>query len=147
MSKVSMECDVSDFVSLMDGIEEAVAERTLPNAMRTVGATAVSIAQGMAPNDTGRLAGSISFVSGRDGSTFWTQIGTNTIYAPYQEFGTGQRGSATYTDRFGQSHTSDVIFRDDWKGIPPHPFIRPAVYDNVDVYQSMIEDAVRKAVP
>lgn len=142
---VSVECDASDLVRAMDGIAEELAERTLPNAMRLIGETAVAIARGMAPNDTGRLAGSIASLSGRDGSTYWTQVGTNVEYAPYQEFGTGQRGSATYVDRNGESHTADVVFRDDWKGMAPHPYIRPAVYDNMDIYRSMIADALRRA--
>jgi len=142
---VSVECDVSDFVGLMDRIQEDLAERTMMDAMRLIGATAVTIAQNPAPNDTGRLAGSISSVSGRDGSTYWTQIGTNVEYAPYQEFGTGQRGSDTYVDSNGQAHVADVVFRPDWKGMSPHPYIRPAVYDHADTYRTMIEDAVRRA--
>lgn len=142
---VSVECDASDLVRAMDGIAEELAERTLPNAMRLIGETAVRMAVDGAPNVTSRLAGSIASLTGRDGSTYWVQIGTNVEYAPYVEFGTGQRGSATYVDRNGESHTADVVFRDDWKGMAPHPYIRPAVYDKMDVYRSMIADALRRA--
>lgn len=143
----SVECDVSDFVRLLDGIQKDLGERTLPAAMRTVGARAVSIAQASHPyhDRSGDLSRSIALASGRDGSTYWTQIGTNKEYAPYVEFGTGQKGSATYVDRNGGVHTADVVFRPDWKGSKPYPFIRPAVYDNLDYYRSMIADALRKA--
>lgn len=146
----SVECDVSDFVRLLDGIQKDLGERTLPAAMRTVGARAVTIAQTSHPYrdrhaGAGGLTVSITSASGRDGSTYWTQIGTNKEYAPYVEFGTGQKGSATYVDRNGGVHTADVVFRPDWKGSKPYPYIRPAVYDNVDYYRSMIADALRKA--
>lgn len=142
---VSVECDASDLVRAMDNIAEELAERTLPLAMLKIASYAVDRAQEVAPNVTSRLAGSISSLTGRDGSTYWAQIGSNVEYAPYVEFGTGQKGSATYVDRNGESHTTDVVFRPDWKGMRPQPYIRPAVYDNMDIYRSYLTDALRRA--
>ena len=157
-----MECDASGFVTLAEGMAQRLAERELPLAMRRIGSRARDIAQSMAPVYTpgmnkdgtprkghtgGTLRQSIAFQIGRDGSTHWAQIGTNVEYAPYQEFGTGQRGSARYTDSQGETHvTEGLAFRGDWKGIPPRPYIRPAVYDKKALYMAVISDAVKRSV-
>lgn len=156
----ALECDASGFLRLCD--VSRLTERELPLAMRRIGSRAVDVAQEAAPVYTpgtnkdgtprkghtgGTLRQSIAYQTGRDGSTYWAQIGTNVHYAPYQEFGTGQRGSASYTDNQGETHvTEGLTFRGDWKGIPPHPYIRPALYDQKALYMAVISDAVKRSV-
>ena len=143
-----MECDASGFVSLAEGMAQRLAERELPQAMHRIGERAVDIAQSehRYVNDTSRLTTSISFTTGRDGNTYWAQIGTNVEYAPYVEFGTGQKGSASYVDRNGELHvTEGLAFRPDWKGNKPYPYLRPAVYDYAGLYRETVMDAVRRS--
>ena len=141
-----MECDASGFVTLAEGMAQRLAERELPLAMRRIGSRARDIAQSMAPVDTSRLRNSIAMATGRDGSTFWAQIGTNVEYGPYVEYGTGRQGSSMYVDSSGAVHdTPGLAFRGDWQGMGPMPYVRPAVYDFADLYREMVMDAVRRS--
>ena len=141
----ALECDASGFLRLCD--VSRLTERELPQTMSHIGSRAADIAQSMAPVDSGTLRGSISSMHGRDGNTFWAQIGTNVFYAPYQEFGTGRRGSSLYVARDGSAHeTGGLTFRGDWTGMAPNPYIRPALYDFKSLYITMINEAVKKSV-
>ena len=143
----ALECDASGFLRLCD--VSRLTERELPLAMRRIGSRAREMAQSEHEyvNDTSRLTNSIAFMTGRDGNTFWAQIGTNVEYAPYVEFGTGQKGSASYTDRNGETHvTEGLMFKPEWKGNKPYPYLRPALYNHKATYIAMINDAVKRAV-
>jgi len=140
-----LECDASGFLRLCD--VSALTERELPLAMRRIGSRARDIASTEAPVDTGRLRGSISHMEGRDGSTYWAQIGTNLEYAPYVEYGTGRRGSDLYVAKDGSAHTTEgLAFRGDWTGNGPNPYIRPALYDHTGIYLATIQEAVKRSV-
>lgn len=69
-------------------------------------------AKRLCPVDTGRLRSSITTTKGYDGDNCVATVGTNVEYAPYVEFGTGQRGDPS------------VQHRQDWLGQPPLPSIR-----------------------
>jgi len=58
-------------------------------------------AKRMAPVDTGRLRASITHELGRDEQGLVGRVGTNVIYAPFQEYGTSR--------------------------MPAHPYLRPAL--------------------
>lgn len=147
MADMSLECDLSGLERLADGLVRRLAEEELPRTMGRIGSRARDIAQGMAPVDTGRLRASISSSHGRDGSVCWAQIGTNVEYAAYVEFGTGRKGSAEYRSADGRVRTEPGIeFREDWPGTRPHPYVRPAVYDFMPMYEQMVLDAVRRTV-
>lgn len=77
-------------------------------------------AKRLCPVDTGRLRSSIATTKGYDGDNCVATVGTNVEYAPYVEFGTGQRGDPS------------VEHRQDWMGQPPHPYLRPALIHNTD---------------
>ena len=142
----ALECDASGFLRLCD--VSRLTERELPLAMRRIGSRARDNAhEHEYVNRTSRLTNSIAFMSGRDGNTFWAQIGTNVEYAPYVEFGTGQKGSASYTDRNGDTHvTEGLMFKPDWKGNKPYPYLRPALYNHKATYIAMINDAVKRSI-
>ena len=92
----------------------------------------------------------------RDGETKVAMgIETSAEYAKYIEFGTGPRGSAEY-----DGHESEgVTFKNrmSWlfedldgeirigKSQEPRPFMRPALYDNVDIYTEWITDRLLEA--
>ena len=141
----ALECDASGFLRLCD--VSRLTERELPLAMRRIGSRARDVAQSMAPVRTSRLRTSIASQTGRDGSTYWAQIGTNVEYGPYVEYGTGRRGSDMYVASDGSAHTTDgLVFRGDWPGMGPEPYIRPALYDQKALYMAVISDAVKRSV-
>ena len=80
-------------------------------------------AKDLAPVDTGRLRNSIKYETKENGDRLESSIFTNVEYAPYQEFGTGSQGNAEGVEgiTFGPG-----------KGIPPHPFMYPALKNNED---------------
>ena len=143
----ALECDASGFLRLCD--VSRLTERELPLAMRRIGSRARDNAQSEHEyvNRTSRLTNSIAFMTGRDGNTFWAQIGSNVEYAPYVEYGTGRRGSSLYVARDGSAYeTEGLTFRGDWPGMGPHPYLRPALYDHKATYIAMINDAVKRSI-
>lgn len=60
------------------------------------------LARGFAPVDTGDLQRSIGTTYGKYEEGIYAEVGTDLFYAPFQEFGTSN-------------------------GVPPHPFLRPAL--------------------
>ena len=70
----------------------------------------------LAPVDTGHLRNSIKTKSEtiQDGAS--AQVFTNTEYAPYVEFGTGQRGRESDIDR-----PEGVSYKADWPGQTAQP--------------------------
>lgn len=86
--------------------------------------------------DTGRLRGSINTAVEETSNGAIAGVGTNVFYAPYVEYGTGQRGD------------SSVDHRLDWIGQAPQPFLRPAFAFNRDSgnISKIIQDEVRKVL-
>lgn len=94
--------------------------------------------------DTGRLHGSITVEKIPNGYS----VGTNVEYAPYIEYGTGEKGDPTaphtarkfwrYKDENGNWHTS--------KGIRARPYLRPAFNINKEYTVKLIRSKLRKAI-
>ena len=92
-------------------------------------------AKRLCPVDTGRLQDSIGTVIDDSGKTIIGRMGTDVEYAPYVEFGTGQRGAAS-------SGAGEGPYSSTWPGMPAQPFMRPALDNNrgavVDLFRSNI---------
>jgi HK97 gp10 family phage protein len=73
-----------------------------------VGVMAVRSAKRLCPVDTGYLRSSINFKLGTDDHGHACYVGSDVVYAPYQEFGT-------------------------WK-MAAHPFLRPGVAEAIAAY-------------
>lgn len=94
--------------------------------------------------DTGRLHGSITVEKISNGYS----VGTDVEYAPYIEYGTGEKGDPTvphtarkfwrYKDENGNWHTS--------KGIRARPYLRPAFNINKEYTVKLIRSKLRKAI-
>ena len=71
--------------------------------------------------ETGHLRNSIKTKGQikQDGAE--TQVYTNLEYAPYVEFGTGQRGAESNVDR-----PDGIAYKADWKGQAAQPYMTPA---------------------
>lgn len=75
----------------------------------------------LSPVDTGHLRNSIKTKGQikQDGAE--AQVYTNLEYAPYVEFGTGQRGAESNVDR-----PDGISYKADWKGQAAQPYMTPA---------------------
>jgi phage gpG-like protein len=81
---------------------------------------------------TGALRNSISHAYDADKA----YVGTNLEYAVYVEMGTSQGGrSWVFKGDDGEFHVT--------KGMPPRPFIRPAVENYMDEYKALAEEMLR----
>ena len=94
-----------------------------------------SNARTLCPVDTGNLRNSI-VIEKKDNSR---EIGTSVEYAPYVEFGTGQKGSATNTNS-----EVNVSYRADWSGMKAQPYLYPALKDNKEKIQKIFKETIKK---
>lgn len=86
---------------------------------------------------TGRLARSISTkVEGISKTSAKGTVFSNVEYAPYEEFGTGARGKASY-DPSLPSTPSGLTFSQKL-GRPAHPFLRPALQSKTPIIEKLL---------
>lgn len=87
---------------------------------------------------TGRLARSISSKVEVTGKARVTgKVFSNVVYAPYHEFGTGQRGAETYNPSLPQ--TPDGIKFSQKLGRPAYPFLRPALQSKTPIIVTLLK--------
>ena len=75
----------------------------------------------LAPVDTGKLRNSIKTKSQTTQDGAEAQVYTNLEYAPYVEFGTGERGRESNIERL-----NGISYKADWKGQAAQPYLTPA---------------------
>ena len=124
----------------------AILEQIIPRAVTaTTNATAIvaADAESLCPRDSGELADSIGteveLIGQRvDGSVF-----ASAPYAAFVEYGTGLRGASAPHGPLpteGVPYTGSWVYdfrRQNWRGMPAQPFLRPAL----DMNQSKIMSA------
>ena len=109
----------------------------------TKGAMAISKdAKLLAPVDTGRLRGSITYVVNASDDEVSAAIGTSVEYAAYNEFGTGRSGAGTNV-QFGPEDTP-VEHDTSRKGHIAQPYIRPAFYGNQEKVKELVSDSINE---
>lgn len=110
-------------------VEEALPEQ-IYRALRIAAETAEGYAKKEITEkkavDTGRLRASISHKVDKENKCAY--IGTNVEYAPYVEFGTGQRAEP------GMGGNQSI------KGMAPRPYLRPAIANHVEEYRSIMTE-------
>jgi len=114
----------------------------LEGAVRRFAMNAVGDAKDMAPVITGRLRGSIAKKTEYTKGGITARIGSNVEYAPYVEYGTGDKGSNAY----GGHVDEEVSFTAGWPGTNPHPYLRPAIYDKETEFVEECKLAVRSVL-
>lgn len=108
-------------------------------ALEECGLVAEGYAKKLAPVDTGNLRNSISHKVDTEEPAVY--IGSNSLYAAYQEFGTGiytEGGRDTpwvYQDEKGNWHWT--------RGNKAQPFLKPAVADHAKQYRQIIEQELK----
>ena len=106
------------------------------------------------PVDTGNLRNSIKCSQPKQdgGGNWYVEVYTNTEYAVYVEFGTGQKGQSTNTNSdVSVSYRQDgCVYQDEegswWytTGQPAQPFLYPALKDNEYEIKKGIAKSVEK---
>lgn len=76
---------------------------------------------------SGDLRNSINSTAKKSQDGIIGRTGTNKEYAPYVEFGTGQRGAESPSPPKAPIGNG---YREDWKGMPAQPFLYPALMQN-----------------
>ncbi|MGM9937488.1 MAG: HK97-gp10 family putative phage morphogenesis protein [Candidatus Ornithomonoglobus sp.] len=108
-------------------------EAALNKACRIVETAAKKNCTGLFEHPTGALKASITHEIVQEGKELVGYVGTNTEYAPYQEFGTGkfaENGDGRETPwAYTDERTGETIWT---AGNKPKPFLRPALADNRD---------------
>lgn len=108
-------------------------------ALEKCGLVAEGYAKKLAPVDTGNLRNSISHKVDPEEPAVY--IGSNSLYAAYQEFGTG-----IYTDG---GRDTPWVYQDEkgnwhWtRGNKAQPFLKPAVADHQKQYRQIIEQELK----
>lgn len=73
----------------------------------------------------GRLKSSIHMQpTKKEGNKYIGKVYTNVYYAPFVEFGTGQRGTGSYP--YASELDFGLTYRSDWAGMVAQPFMYPA---------------------
>ena len=93
------------------------------------------------PVDTGLLRESIHAQPAQTkGSDVSATVGTSVEYAPYVEFGTGNRGGYPYKTNMALS------YRKDWPGQAAQPFLGRSLNENKATVEKIIQDATNRAI-
>lgn len=127
---------MDDFDSLLSFLEASKTSVQIATVkgVKKAGMLVQGDAKRLVPVDTGRLRNSIMVEVEETAAGAIAEVGSNVEYAPYVEYGTGQRGDPS---------VNHVV---DWLGTPPHPFLRPAAEYNRDNCAIVISEGVKKVL-
>ncbi len=123
-----------------EAVGEAVSEGLHDGARKVQ-----SNAKRNCPVDTSHLRNSITVEKIPDGY----EVGTNVEYAPYQEYGTGRRGDTSVEHVLEKEHKKDGKGTGEfypYKGIPPQPFLYPALKMCENDVKKCIADSLKNAI-
>lgn len=93
--------------------------------------------------DSGRLRNSIEGETEEKDGKIIGKVSTNVEYAPYVEFGTGQRGENSPSP---PKADIDLNYRQDWAGMDAQPFLYPAIKQKEDTVRNMAASELRKEI-
>ena len=127
---------------------ERASQEAIENAMEQCGFLAEAYAQTELTKkkavDTGALRNSIAHqVADSDKSTVM-YVGTNQEYAIYVEMGTGK-----FVEGGRQTPWAFMDAKGDWhmtRGMPPRPYIKPAIADHVGIYKKVIKEMLEGGI-
>lgn len=126
---MNLDVKITGLASILGQLDDLVNMDSLEQGMKASCALVERSAKQNVPVATGELRRSISSKVETDGQTVTGTIYTPLEYAPYIEYGTGlfaEKGGRntpwSYQDDKGEWHTTS--------GMPPQPFMRPALERN-----------------
>lgn len=135
-----MNIEMQGMGNVLNAVDGLVDPQKMQQALGKACALVERAAKQKAPKDTGALRRSItSKVEGNIGIVF-----TPLEYAPYIEYGTGlfaENGGRTdvpwnYQDDEGNWHETS--------GLHPHPYMRPALYENREKIKRILKEGLVK---
>lgn len=100
-------------------------------------------AKELCPVDEGQLRNSITAEVEETPRKIVGKVGSNVEYAPYVEFGTGQKGEASPSP---PKSDQDIRYRQDWSGMPAQPYLYPALKQNEDRVKDIVKEEVQKEI-
>lgn len=116
-------------------------------------------AKQLCPVDEGTLRNSIVTEVAEKNEVIVGAVKTNLEYAPYVEFGTGQKGQSGEAFRssahsvkdahFGKDvlkYPGELNYRQDWKGMPAQPFLYPALKHNEEAVKGDVAKELLKEI-
>ena len=112
-------------------------KKTVNDSVKNV----VRNAKNMAPVDTGNLSRSIHGELNVEKGKIEGRIVVNADYAPYVEFGTGERGIATNTNS-----KISVTYTKGFHGQVAQPFFYPAYYEEEENFKHTLKDTLKKGL-
>jgi HK97 gp10 family phage protein len=133
-----MSIQFEGFEEVLNSIESLDDVTSISKALDKACALVEAAAKKNAPKGSGELRRSItSKVDGLEGVVF-----TPLEYAPYVEYGTGLFAEEvgrtdvpwTYQDDEGNWHITS--------GMPPHPYMRPALYENREKIMKILKEGL-----
>ncbi|HCY77740.1 MAG TPA: hypothetical protein DHV28_17655 [Ignavibacteriales bacterium] len=140
-----------------DIVVKKITER-IYDALEAAGALVEGEAKLLCPVDLGNLESSINHKLVREENE--VRIGTPVEYAPYVEFGTGENAENGQGRKGGWFFVSDRPQLAGWLkplgttkdgkylyftyGNKPHPFLRPALKNNIKNINRIFQEALRK---
>ena len=139
--KFSIEFDGLDkMIAYYDKVEKELQEevkRTVDKSVKTM----LDNAKNRAPVDTGNLRRSIHSELNIDKGNIEGRVVATAEYAPYVEFGTGERGIATNTNS-----KIPVTYTKGFYGQVAQPFFYPAYYEEEENFKNTLKDILKKGL-
>lgn len=93
--------------------------------------------------DGGTLRNSIQASIEEKGGKVIGKVSTNVHYAPYVEFGTGQRGESSPSP---PKYDGELSYRQDWAGMPAQPYMYPAAKQNEHIVPKIVAQHLRNEI-
>ena len=136
--------EIQGLEDIIQRIEDIGDTDKIKAAMGKCCALVERTAKQTAPKDTGALRNSIQSEVQNDGFDIKGVVFSPLEYAPYVEYGTGlfaeengRKTPWTYEDE----ETGERIFT---RGQKPHPYLRPALFENREKITKILEESVKK---
>ncbi|WP_044737057.1 HK97-gp10 family putative phage morphogenesis protein [Geobacillus kaustophilus] len=93
--------------------------------------------------DGGTLRNSIQASVEEKGGKVVGKVSTNVYYAPYVEFGTGQRGESSPSP---PKYDGQLNYRQDWVGMVAQPYLYPAAKQNEEIVPKIVAQHLRNEI-
>jgi HK97 gp10 family phage protein len=129
--------------SIEDKLYKLKDVKSYENALKKACMLVERTAKQKAPKGNGELRRSITSRIDKDGNELKGVVFTPLEYAPYVEYGTGlfaeEQGRQDvpwhYKDDEGNWHSTS--------GMPPHPYLRPALYENREEILRLLKEGIK----
>lgn len=137
------EYDISDLNKLLKELDKKGLDikKAIKKGVTKTTFNCQAVAKKSAPVDTGNLRTSIHAKVRENDNIVTGTVEPTVEYAPYLEFGTGQRGMSSSIER-----PEDIRYSADWKGQDAQPYMYPAYLEQRDKLVPNIKKELNKTL-